>query len=108
MTNAIIVCIGGVLGILIVISTNRLIFCKKTIYYKWIDKTTKLTGFDYVQNFGNMWLLKSIDYKTLLLKKPTDKNLKVLVKEIKLLGIISIVLIIMFFGFAIVLKFLGY
>jgi hypothetical protein len=108
MTNTAIVTIGCILGVLIVISINRLIFCKKTVYYKWIDKTKRLTVFDYVQNYGSMWLLKPIDYKLLLSSNPSDTNLKLLVKEIRLLEITSIVLVVMFLMFAIVLKFLGY
>jgi hypothetical protein len=71
------------------LSTSRLTFVKKKIYYGWIDRSKKITLFDYVGNFDGDWISRSIDYAGLISNSPHDKLLKECVEEVRVLKIIS-------------------
>lgn len=86
-----------VIGVLFVIisfylAARTLIVYKKDIYYRWIDKTKKVTSFDYFTSTDGSWVIKSIDFKKLLADNPGDKELEKKIKVTRVLTLINIVL----------------
>lgn len=76
---------------ILIISTSRLTFVKKKIFSGWIDRSKKITLFDYVGNFDGAWIGKLIDYAGLMSVNPHDKQLRDCVKEVKILKSINII-----------------
>ena len=52
-------------GFIILLHTKKIILIKKSVYYKYIDKTKKLSNFDYIMDYDGNWLLKKIDFDSL-------------------------------------------
>lgn len=52
-------------GVIILFLTKKIILIKKSVYYKYIDKTKKLSNFDYIMDYDGNWLLKKIDFDSL-------------------------------------------
>jgi hypothetical protein len=71
---------------------GALIVCKKSIYYGWIDRSQKLTAFDYFNRFDGNWIFKTIDYASLLTGNPEDELLKRKIKQVRKLGLTTKVL----------------
>ncbi|RFM30752.1 hypothetical protein [Chitinophaga silvisoli] len=97
-----------VLGFIILGSLQILILNKKSIYNKWGNKgkSNKLTAFDYATAFGGFWLLRDINYKTLLENNPGDLELRRGVKNVSIVKMVSITTTILFVIDAIILKIL--
>lgn len=91
MYDTIIICLLLV-GISFYVATRLLIVSKKGIYYRWIDKTKKVTSFDYFTSTDGSWIIKSIDYKKLLADNPGDIELEKKIMAAKVLTIITIAL----------------
>jgi hypothetical protein len=52
-------------AVIILFLTKKIILIKKSVYYKYIDKTKKLSNFDYIMDYDGNWLLKKIDFDSL-------------------------------------------
>ena len=52
-------------GVIILFLTKKIILIKKSVYYKYIAKTKKLSNFDYIMDYDGNWLLKKIDFDSL-------------------------------------------
>jgi hypothetical protein len=83
-------------GLVLILALSRLTFVKKSIYYGWIERSRKITLFDYVGNFDSDRIFKSIDYNRLLSANPNDSLLKEYVNEVRILKIISIIPVVIF------------
>lgn len=94
------ICVPLIVCIVIIIVT------KKTIYYQKVDKSKRITAFDYFSDFDGSWLFKTMGYKKILLSNPNDTKLKSNIDMIRLLELVSIILAILLIIFLILMKFL--
>ena len=51
------------------------IFSKKSIYYDYVDKSKKITLFDYFTDYDGDWLFRSINYDKIVAMNPDNKEL---------------------------------
>ncbi len=84
-----------IIAIILLILLQTLIIKKKKMYYKYIDKSKDVSKFDYVQDFDGNWLIKKIEYKSLLIKYSNDGDLKKYVNQIKFISNFTIFLFIL-------------
>lgn len=97
-----------VLGFILFGSLQILILNKKAIYNKWVKKgeSNRLTAFDYATTFGGFWVIRDLNYKTLLKNNPGDLELRKMVKNISIVKMVCIITAILFVIDAIILKIL--
>ncbi len=55
-----------------------------------------ITAFDYMTTFGVLWIIKDIDYKTLLDSNPNDSELRRIVKVVSIVKIVSVITVVLF------------
>lgn len=96
------------LGFILFGSLQILILNKKVIYNRWVKKvgSNRLTAFDYVTTFGGSWVIKDINYKTLLDNNTGDLELRRKVKIISIVKMVCIITAILFVINAVFLKIL--
>ena len=78
-----------ILAIFLIIAVAIILFCvqkviliKKSIYYKYINKTKQLTSFDYLIDYDGNWLFKKVDFKKLAVEH-NDSSLLLFERKIQ-------------------------
>lgn len=82
-----------VTGVIILFFTKKIILIKKSIFYKYIDKTKKLSNVDYLMDYDGNWLFKKINYEKLY-EETNDDSLLDAKRRIRIYEIIYISLFI--------------
>ena len=67
---------------IILFCVQQVILIKKSIYYKYINKTKQLTSFDYLTDYDGNWLFKKIDFKKLTVEH-NDSSLLLFERKIQ-------------------------
>ena len=98
-----------VIGIIVIIGSlyfciSKIVFFKKTLYYRYVDKTKKITSFDYLMDYDGSWLFKEINFEKIIKENINDEKLLVLISKIKIFKKISMLLFIILIVFSIYMK----
>lgn len=84
--------------LLFAVIAKVIIVKKKSLFYRYIDKSKKITSFDYFTEFDGDWLFTEIDYKKIIQENESDKLYIISKqKEIKMLIRIFIFLFLLVF-----------
>ena len=79
---------------------------KKAIFYKYVDKTKRISNYDYLMDYDGNWLFKEINFDELY-KETKDDFIVDLKKKIRIYQIVYISLFIILMLLGITLKVLG-
>lgn len=74
------------------------------MYYRYVDKTKKITSFDYLMDYDGSWLFKEINFEKIIIENISDEKLLVLISKIKTFKKISMLLFIILIVFSIYMK----
>ncbi len=84
----------------------KIILMKKAIFYKYVDKTKRISNYDYLMDYDGNWLFKEINFDELY-KETKDDFIVDLKKKIRIYQIVYISLFIILMLLGITLKVLG-
>lgn len=98
-----------VIGIIVIIGglffyIFNIVLLKKTLHYKYVDKTKKITSIDYLMDYDGSWLFKKINFETIIEENPGDQKLLEMISKIKAFKKIAVILFVILIIFSVYMK----
>lgn len=98
-----------VIGIIAIIGSLvfcifNIVFLKKTLFYRYVDKTKKITSFDFLMDYDGSWLFKEIDFNTMVKENPNDEKLLGMISKINSFKKLTVLLFVVLIIFSVYMK----
>lgn len=98
-----------VIGIIVIIGilffcVFKIVYLKKTLYYRYVDKTKTITSFDSFMDYDGSWLFKEINFEKIIKQNISDEKLLNLISKIKTFKKMSMLLFFILIIFSIYMK----